>query len=145
MARVNVPPLLSRLQSARCFADQIEALRSLKNETVGHVQQKEKWVRLGALELVVKVLVVARPPARLNGKDSRASHVPARPLTEEEQGRLQALELLAIFASGRETVSPPPPSSSLEFAADPSQGGHPSWRRSTRPAHCLPFSRVLAP
>ncbi len=103
MMRVDAS-LLAQLRRASSYADQIAALRTLKNETIGHIQKKEKWVRLGALEPVVKVLVAARSPAKLNGKDSRAGHVAIRPLSEKELTRLQALELLAVFASGKATT-----------------------------------------
>ena len=74
--------------------------------TSGELNLLVDAVRLGALEPVVGVLTTARPPSKLNGKDGRAGHVAIRPLSDEELTRLQALELLAIFASGKGN-SPP--------------------------------------
>jgi len=102
MARAQA--LLAQVRNPRCYADQTAALRALKNETVGHVQKKERWVELGVLEPIVKALAASRPPAKMNGKDSRANHAPPRPVSEEELARLQALELLAVFASGMDTL-----------------------------------------
>lgn len=102
MARVQIPPALAQLKNARSYAEQNVALRTLKNETIGHVQKKEKWIELGILEPIVKVLALNRTPVQPNGKDSQTSSAPTRDLSEEQLARLQALELLGIFASGKD-------------------------------------------
>lgn len=79
--------------------EQTAALRSLKNEVIGHVQKKEAWIKLGVLEPIVRTLASARSPGKLNGKDAGVP-LPERPLSEEESVRLQALQLVASFANG---------------------------------------------
>jgi len=101
MARVQLHPVLAQLRNSRSYADQLTALRTLKSETVGHVQKKESWVELGVLEPIVGLLQDNRTPAKSNGKSNSASPAAARPLSDDEVVRLQALEVLAIFASGR--------------------------------------------
>lgn len=102
MARVQVQPVLAQLGNASSFAEQNVALRTIKNETIGHIQKKERWVELGALDPIVAVLATSRSPVQPNGKDIRGSSTPARDLSAEEFARLQALELLGIFASGED-------------------------------------------
>ncbi len=106
--------ILDDLLSARSYADQGEALRALKNETVGHVMKKEKWVELGVLRPIVRVIMPERPtnwPAgdgRADRQDIRgaahkrqsSSAQPVADLEADGLARLQALELLGIFASG---------------------------------------------
>jgi armadillo repeat-containing protein 8 len=100
MARVHLHPILAQLRNSRSYADQLSALRTLKSETVGHLQKKERWVELGVLEPIVALLEENRPPAKLNGKSNSAGLAATRPLADDEVVRLQALEVLAIFASG---------------------------------------------
>ncbi|OHW97131.1 armadillo repeat protein [Colletotrichum incanum] len=99
MTRLSNPPVLSQLLSARSYAEQTSALRALKNDIVGHLQKKEMWAGLGALDPIVKILNAARSPAKVNGKDTRPSASP-RWVSEEETVRLQALQLLASFSNG---------------------------------------------
>ena len=99
MVRVQPPPILVQIRNARSYVEQAAALRSLKNEVIGHVQKKETWVGYGVLEPVVKMLATSRSSAKMNGKDPRF-HAAARSLTEDESVRLQALQLLASFANG---------------------------------------------
>ncbi|KAL0940703.1 armadillo repeat protein [Colletotrichum truncatum] len=99
MARLSSPPILSQILSARSYIEQTSALRALKNDIVGHAQKKELWAGLGVLEPIVKILNAARSPAKVNGKDTRP-HGNSRGLSEEENVRLQVLQLLASFANG---------------------------------------------
>ena len=55
----------------------------------------------GVLEPIVKFLQTARAPTSQNRRDYRGTGANNRRLTEEEEVRLQALQLLAIFANGR--------------------------------------------
>jgi armadillo repeat-containing protein 8 len=100
MARIQTHPIMNQLRVARSCAEQITALRALKNEIVGHAQKKERWVELGVLELVVKVLGGRRSSPKLSGRDARSHGSLSRQLSEEEKVRLQALQVLASFATG---------------------------------------------
>lgn len=63
-------------------------------------------MRQGVLEPVVKILSLSRQPTRPNGKETSRSFVPAaRPLSVEEDVRLQSLQLLASFANGTSDFS----------------------------------------
>ncbi|KAK1967502.1 armadillo repeat protein [Colletotrichum sublineola] len=99
MTRSSNPPILSQLLSARSYAEQTGALRALKNDIVGHAQKKEMWAGLGVLDPIVQILNAARSLAKVNGKDIRPS-ASSRWVSEEENVRLQALQLLASFANG---------------------------------------------
>ncbi|CAK7209277.1 hypothetical protein SCUCBS95973_000384 [Sporothrix curviconia] len=105
--------ILENLRSAQSFAAQTQALRALKNETVGHVMKKEKWVELGVLPAIVEVLQPERPahwqtgnqqaPSRTGGHSHNrqpSSFTPPDNLPADDLARLQALELLGVFASG---------------------------------------------
>jgi len=99
MARDSGPPILAYIHNARTYADRAAALRSLKNDIVGHSQKKEAWVARGALEPVVSLLHSSRSsPKAANGKPMRS--VDLQTLTEEEIVRLQALQVLSSFAGG---------------------------------------------
>lgn len=99
MARLHITALLSPDQE-----EQLSALRTLKNEIVGHDQKKEKWVENGIIEPVVKILESSRSSTSTNGKDSSRGRPPtSRPLTSEESVRLQALQILASLANGTAT------------------------------------------
>lgn len=110
MARVLITALSSHDQE-----EQLSALRTLKNDIVGHDQKKEKWIENGVIELVVKVLDCSRFPSSTNGNDSRSRLPPSRTLTGEESLRLQALQILSSLANG--TAHPASAPSSLSLRA----------------------------
>ncbi|KAM7218819.1 ARM repeat-containing protein [Rhypophila decipiens] len=85
---------------ARSYSEQVASLRALKDEVVGHVQRKEKWVEQGVLESLIKMLQPNRSPSRLSGKEARDSSGQPKALTEDELVRLHALQLIASFANG---------------------------------------------
>ncbi|POS72331.1 armadillo repeat protein [Diaporthe helianthi] len=96
MARLHITDLLSPDQE-----EQLSALRTLKNEIVGHDQKKEKWVENGIIEPVVQILESSRSCPSINVKESSRGRMPAsRPLTGEESVRLQALQVLSSLANG---------------------------------------------
>ncbi|PHH75802.1 hypothetical protein CDD80_2051 [Ophiocordyceps camponoti-rufipedis] len=97
MARSQDSSILALLLSANSYTEQAAALRLLKDQVVGHIQKKEAWVALGVLDPIVSTL--SNSSSRFNGKDAR-SQLATRPLSEEETVRLQALQLIASFASG---------------------------------------------
>lgn len=105
MARPQASPILAQLRSAKTYPEQTAALKALKNEVVGHIQRKEAWVGLGVLEPIVRALTPGGSPAKQNGKDA-ALHLVSRPLSDEDGVKLQALQLVATFAKGEQTILP---------------------------------------
>lgn len=86
-------------------AEQLSALRSLKNDIVGHVQKKEKWIEEGVLEPIVRILDTGRSTAKPSRRDSRSHAQPSpRSLVGEESARLQALQILASLANGNDHI-----------------------------------------
>lgn len=65
MARSSIPPALLELRSPTSPSAQVEALRDLKNEIVGHDQRKELAVRHGVVAPLARIL---RAEARRGGK-----------------------------------------------------------------------------
>jgi armadillo repeat-containing protein 8 len=100
MARIQSPPILSQIRVARSYSEQTAALRALKDDIVGHVQRKERWIESGILESLAKTLQTIRSPSSRNGEDTHSSAGQPRPLAESERVRLLSLELIASFASG---------------------------------------------
>jgi hypothetical protein len=94
-------PWISQIRNARSPAEQIDALRALKNEIIGHPLKKELAVELGILDSVVR-LTYNKTGSRHDGKASQHSIAP-RPLGEEEMVRLQGLQVIASLALG-ETI-----------------------------------------
>jgi hypothetical protein len=101
MARIQSPPILSQIRVARSYSEQTAALRALKDDIVGHVQRKEKWIENGILEPLVKTLQAIRSPGSRNGDESQSNTGQPRPLADSERVRLLSLELIASFASGK--------------------------------------------
>ncbi|KJZ75603.1 hypothetical protein HIM_05066 [Hirsutella minnesotensis 3608] len=99
MARPQNSPILAQLRSAKTYPEQAAALQVLKNEVVGHIQKKEAWISLGVLDPIVATLASSSSPSRLNGKDARNLLV-TRPLSDQDNVKQQALQLVASFASG---------------------------------------------
>lgn len=99
MARDSDPPLLAYIHNARSYAEQTNALRSLKNDIVGHTRKKETWVALGALGPIVSILQSSRLPNKANGARTQPP-AGSLALEEEENVRLQALQVLSSFANG---------------------------------------------
>lgn len=80
--------------------EQLSALRTLKNDIVGHVQKKEKWIEAGVLEPIVKILEASRSATKSSRRDSRGHVNSPRPLTGDEAVRQHALQIIASFANG---------------------------------------------
>ncbi|KAL6789948.1 ARM repeat-containing protein [Trichoderma sp. SZMC 28012] len=102
MARPQTSPILTQLRNAKTCPEQSAALRALKNEIVGHHQKKETWVSQGVLEPVVRTLTSARSATKANAttKDARPQSLGQRPLSDEDNVRLQALQIITSFAKG---------------------------------------------
>lgn len=108
MTRDSMPSILLRLQTAESLSSQVSILRTLKNETIGHDQRKEAWVKWGIIPMLARVLGRRTPsttsanvaPQELNGAGT------SRPKSEEDDACLQAIIVLGSLAQGILTVVP---------------------------------------
>lgn len=105
MSRAPNVALSAALQS-HDQGEQLAALRSLKNDIVGHVQKKEKWIEAGILEPVVKILNTSRSATSHRRSSSTNTQLYSDALSPEEAVRSQALQVLASFANGTCTLYP---------------------------------------
>jgi hypothetical protein len=96
MARL---PWVVQIRNSRNTGEQIEVLRALKNEIVGHPPQKELVVTSGVLEPIIR-LTFNKNIARQDGKSHDHSFA-SKPLSEEEVVRLQCLQVIASIALGK--------------------------------------------
>ncbi|RWA12233.1 hypothetical protein EKO27_g2873 [Xylaria grammica] len=80
-------------------ADRIAALRSLKNDVIGDVQKKTLWVQHGLIPHIVRLLQYDTTGRNTNGKGARQPFLTLGTFTEDEAAQLQALQLLASFAT----------------------------------------------
>ncbi|KAI0798809.1 armadillo repeat protein [Xylaria sp. FL0064] len=87
--------------------DRIAALRSLKNDVVGDVQKKTLWVQHGLIPHIVRLLLSSAPGRNRNGKGARQTFATLDAFTEDETVQLQALQLLASFATAGPAFLPP--------------------------------------
>lgn len=102
---------LSQIRNARNSAEQIGALRALKNEIIGHPLRKELAIELGILDPVVR-LTFNKAGSKQDGKSHDHSLAP-RALNEEEMVRLQGLQVMASLALGGPPFLAPLQSSSV--------------------------------
>jgi len=102
MTRAAAPPILLQLSSTESVSSQVAALRTLKNELIGHDQRKEAYVTEGLLNALTQVLTSCRPRrldteeqsngSALNPHDYRSSH--------EYEACLQAILIVGSVAQG---------------------------------------------
>lgn len=101
MTRASAPPLLLQLQNAETLSAQAAALRSLKNETIGHDQRKESWVRWGILPVLANILAARQSPGKGTASAELAGGSKLRyPTSEEDEACLQAVIILGSLAQG---------------------------------------------
>jgi hypothetical protein len=99
MTRAEAPPIFLQLQNADSLSSQAAALRALKNETIGHDQRKEAWVRLGLIPILTNVLASrALDKSELNN-GSKQSELPGS-REEADDACLQAIILVGSLAQG---------------------------------------------
>ena len=103
MTRPSTPPLLSELRSPTSPATQVAALRALKNELVGHEQQKEMWVGRGVVAPLSRILNThyrggKRRYREANGALDRVGRT--QTTTDEEEARMQAIIIVGSLANG---------------------------------------------
>jgi hypothetical protein len=109
MTRTSTPPTLLQLQSADSVSSQAALLRSLKNETIGHDQRKEIYVKLGIIPVLTKVLT----SRKLSGKSVTATVKESSGIkSEEDDACLQAIIILGSLAQGKFPVIRPNSASS---------------------------------
>lgn len=92
----------AQLRNARDTTEQIAALRTIKNEVIGHPLKKEMLVTQGLLEPIVR-LTTSRPSTRQDGK-AHESSLTSIPLRDEETIRLQGLHIIASLTHGKTVV-----------------------------------------
>jgi hypothetical protein len=63
MTRAAAPPILLQLHCAESVSSQIIALRTLKNELIGHDQRKESYIADGIIPALAQVLTTGWPGA----------------------------------------------------------------------------------
>lgn len=68
MGRTSIPPALIELSNPSTLESQVNALRNLKNEIIGHDQRKELAVRHGVVKPLAGILCTE---ARKGGKRRR--------------------------------------------------------------------------
>ncbi len=103
MTRPSTPPILSELRSSSSPAGQVAALRSLKNDIIGHEQKKEMWIGLGVLEPLVRILTSHKGSGKRRPREGHASANQTKRRgnrTDEEEARLQAIIILGSLAHG---------------------------------------------
>lgn len=111
MTRNSMPPIIHQLQNAESVSSQVSILRNLKNETIGHDQRKETWVRWGIIPSLAQVLALRQHTGKnvatseLNGASDQGS---SKPKSEQDEACLQAIIVLGSLAQGK-------PSSEVEI------------------------------
>lgn len=104
MTRPSTPPILHQLQNAESLSSQIAALRTLKNETIGHDQHKENWIRGGVIPILSRILTARLPSGKaaaeieLNG--SGGGPPPPGVGPQEEEACIQAVIVVGSLAQG---------------------------------------------
>ena len=111
MTRPSTPPILTELRSPSSPAKQVQALRSLKNEIIGHEQKKEMWIGLGVLTHIERILSTYR-----GASSSRRRHRERVGVTEDyfydvqnsddQEARLQAVITVGSLAHGGSQLPP---------------------------------------
>lgn len=98
-----MPPIIHQLQNAESVLSQVSILRNLKNETIGHDQRKETWVRWGIIPILAQVLALRQSNSKdvatseLNGASDQSS---SKPKSEQDEACLQAVIVLGSLAQG---------------------------------------------
>lgn len=94
MARTSSPSVLAQLPSLLSPDTRVAALRTLKNELIGHDENKELWVRSGVLKPLATVMTSHIPPDMRTNKRAESR-------SEQEEARLQAIIVVGSLAQGQ--------------------------------------------
>lgn len=109
MGRSSMPPALLELTNPSSPEAQVNALRSLKNELIGHDQRKELAIRHGVVKPLVEILKAEarkggkRRKGTLNGT-SRADEDAAFDWSVEDELRYQAILVVGSLALGESAL-----------------------------------------
>ncbi|MCJ1288112.1 hypothetical protein MMC26_007467 [Xylographa opegraphella] len=109
MTRPSTPPILSELRSPTSPATQVAALRALKNEVVGHEQRKEKWVGLGVVSPLTRILNTHKGGGKRRHREVNGAldHVDRAQASTDEEARMQAIIIVGSLANGGPAYIPP--------------------------------------
>lgn len=66
MVDASISALLSQVQTSSSPAEQLAALRALKNDVIGHPQRKRAWISQGVIYPIVRILNASRTRSRQN-------------------------------------------------------------------------------
>ncbi|KAI2631956.1 ARM repeat-containing protein [Hypoxylon sp. NC1633] len=103
LASQSVVAVLAKLDGTA--PEQITALRYIKNEVIGHIHKKEDWLQLGAIPPIVRI--ISSDTFETKDKDTRPPSLTLPAFTDDDNAKLQALQLLASFANGGPAFLPP--------------------------------------
>ncbi|KAJ5584166.1 Armadillo [Penicillium hispanicum] len=109
MTRAAAPPTLLQLQTAESVSTQLAALRSIKNELIGHDQRKEAYVVGGVIPALVQVLTSQRPAKAGSTEPNRSAlnQTGSCQGSEEAEVGLQAILIVGSLAQGGPTFLAP--------------------------------------
>lgn len=108
MTLPTTPPILSELRSSTSAASQVAALRALKNEIIGHEQNKRMWIGLGVLVPIVRIINTVNGSGKRrdqNGTRTALHGKTAFSRSDEEEARLQAIIVVGSLAHGSSHTS----------------------------------------
>jgi hypothetical protein len=99
MTRAAAPPILLQLHCAESVSSQIIALRTLKNELIGHDQRKEAYIAEGIIPALAQVLASGWP-----GTSEYIESQDRATLEENHEACLQATLIVGSLAQGAHQV-----------------------------------------
>lgn len=99
MTRAAAPPILLQIRSPESISSQLVALRTLKNEVIGHDQRKETFVAGGVIPVLSQVLAAHRP-GKADPNGSTLGHSRPYHPSEEAEACLQAILIVGSLAQG---------------------------------------------
>ena len=106
MTRESMPAILLQLQSAESLSSQVTTLRKLKNETIGHDQRKETWVRWGLIPILAQVLASWHHPSGRNVATPELNGAAnSKPRSDEDEACLQAVIVVGSLAQGMVSIA----------------------------------------
>ena len=99
MVRPSSPSVFAQLPSLLSPDTRVAALRTLKNELIGHDEKKEVWVRSGVLQPLAAVMTSREEPDSRTNKRTEGK-------SEQEEARLQAIIVVGSLAQGQYAHNP---------------------------------------